>query len=470
MKTNLFRNIKLPLLGRGLGGGLLLLCVPVLLFAQGNGVKVSNLAVSTGSPTTVTFNVSWNKTGMPDVWSDTVWVFVDYNNNGVMERLPVTSATLTATSAPGVGKVVEDAGNNQGMWVVGNARTQGSFSATVKLLTTVKDVAGACAYASNYPPVGKYSSDAPILSFTGTPPYELLLAKAGSPGETEQVESGNKFLLPCDYTLTSFTDATGAPGIMGKSSTAPSVTVDFTAFDPDPSAATGTVWYLTDTRESNNIQTYKVKKMQDGRIWMVQDLKFGDRCNKDAFAGSSSNQTNSKLTSISGYIYGDCMNKWNASSTPNARGYLYDWAATIQKADAYYGSGSNVGCSGTVTGIVSPAPGACQGICPKGWHVPTGNTTGEFYALHNVSGRGCSTGSDKCWNASSDWEGVLGGYCGSGGGLTSQGSSAHYWTSTHADKNFAYRLNFSNTGVYPGTNNSSNYKNLGFTVRCVRNY
>jgi hypothetical protein len=261
MKTNLFRKnysssrwgmrimrlalLLLPLLGRGLGGG-------GVLFAQGNGVKVSNLSVGAG---TVTFNVSWNRDAMPvDVWSDTVWVFVDYNNNGKMERLPVTGATLTATSAPGMGKVVEDAGNNQGVWVVGNARSADVFSATVQLFTTVKDVSGACVYGSNYPPVMEYTS-ASEISFTGTPPYELLLAKAGSPGETEQVESGNKFLLPCDYTLTSFTDATGAPGTFH--------CIPSTAYTLVASASTfcaggaGVTFALLWTDDGNSYQLYR---------------------------------------------------------------------------------------------------------------------------------------------------------------------------------------------------------------------
>jgi uncharacterized protein (TIGR02145 family) len=184
-----------------------------MVLAAQNGVTVSGLAISAG---TVTFNVSW-QTPMPvELWSDTVWVFVDYNKNGVMERLPLLSgATLTATS-PG-GKVIEEPDNNKGVWVAGNARTSGSFSATVKLLTTVKDVGGACVYGSNYPPVGEYyppveeySSDAPVFSFTGTPMYDIQLAKPG--GGSVTVKSGDTFLLPCNYTLTSFTDATGAPG------------------------------------------------------------------------------------------------------------------------------------------------------------------------------------------------------------------------------------------------------------------
>jgi uncharacterized protein (TIGR02145 family) len=255
---------------------------------------------------------------------------------------------------------------------------------------------------------------------------------------------------------------------MGKSSTAPSVTVDFTAFDPDPGAATGTVWYLTDTRESNNIQTYKVKKMQDGHIWMVQDLKFGDKCNKDAFTGATSSDQKGNLTTISGDYFGDCMNRWDASRTPDARGYLYNWAAAVNKSGAYYTSTAYRGCSGTVTGTVSPAPSACQGICPAGWHIPTGNTDGEFYALHNASGRSCSTSSDKCWNASSDWEGVLGGACTKAGALSNPGSNAYYWSSTYGDKNFAYYLNFYSTYMTPSANAWG--KDNGYALRCVRNY
>jgi hypothetical protein len=157
---------------------LTLIGVPVLsmaLVAQ-NGVTVSNLAVSNGSPSTVTFDVRWtNDHALDFVWSDTVWVWVDYNNKGRMERLPLSAgATLTATS-PG-GKVVEAPGNDQGVWVVGNARTNSSFSATVQLVTTVTEIGGACAYASNYPPVGKYTA-ANKIAFTGTPEYKVILEK-----------------------------------------------------------------------------------------------------------------------------------------------------------------------------------------------------------------------------------------------------------------------------------------------------
>jgi hypothetical protein len=214
MKTKFFKKIvvKTRLIASlsPLPAICIMLCAPLVLPAQ-NGVTVSNLAVNAG---TVTFNVSWDKNaaGMPSVWLDSAWVFVDYNAAGTMKRLPLLpGATLTTTSAPGVGKVIQYSGNDKGVWVIGNARSAGSFSATVQLLTTVNDIGGACAYASNYPPVGEYIS-ATKISFTGTPMYEIALAHPSEGNVT--VTSGDTFLLPCASTLTSFTDATGAPGIM----------------------------------------------------------------------------------------------------------------------------------------------------------------------------------------------------------------------------------------------------------------
>jgi hypothetical protein len=206
MRTNFFRTAYcLLLLLTGTGGA---------LSAQ-NGVTISALAVTAGAPTTVTFNVGWSKQAMQDLnltlWRDSVWVFVDYNNAGTITRLPLSGATLTATSAPGVGEVVVESGNNQGVWVVGNAKTAGagSFSATVQLLTATATATGICVYASNYPPVGRYTS-ASEIAFTGTPPYDLLLDCGGNP-YTPSV--GTPYTLTAGCSLTSFTDATGAPGL-----------------------------------------------------------------------------------------------------------------------------------------------------------------------------------------------------------------------------------------------------------------
>jgi hypothetical protein len=209
MKKILFLLLLLPLLGKGLGGG--------LLFAQ--TATVSNLLVTEGTPTTVTFNVSWEQpASTATLWKDSAWVFVDYNNAGRMTRLKLSGGTLTYHTAntaqsPDAGKLIKLTGNDRGAWVTGDARTSaaGSFSATVQLLTATQNIAGACVYASGYPPVGAWVSDEKI-TFTGTPVYEVTLMHTTN-GSTVTVESDATFLLPCDYTIDSFTDKTGAPGI-----------------------------------------------------------------------------------------------------------------------------------------------------------------------------------------------------------------------------------------------------------------
>jgi uncharacterized protein (TIGR02145 family) len=438
-----------------------------MLAAQnGNGVTIANLAVRAGSPTTVTFDVSWNKTPMPTVWSDTVWVWVDYNKNGVMERLPMLSgATLTTTSAPGVGKLIAVSGNNKGVWVVGNARGTGSFSATVRLLTSIADVAGACAYASNYPPAAEYASNDKI-EFTGTSPYDIQLAKPD--GGSVTVKAGDTFLLPCNYTVTSFTDATGTPGVIDESGalpscTAPGSTVNFTEFSPCSYAVTGNYWYLTDTREAayGNTQTYKVKKMVDGHIWMVQDLKFGNKCvNKTTYTGSSGQDLTGNISALTDKTYyGDCRN-----NTVSGAGYYYDWAAAINKPGAYYQASSTVGCSGT-----GNSANACQGICPVGWHLPTGGDSGELTILANTPGFCVST--SVCWLAGSNFEGVPSGHLHYGGQqYWMDEMMLHVSTDCTGHSMWEIRLQQSTWSQRCPTQAGIVEKFQGEVVRCVKNY
>jgi hypothetical protein len=190
-----------------------MIILPAALLSQ----TVSNLAVIPGTPgsaSTVTFDVEWDKDALPALWLDSMWVFVDYNKNGKMTRLLLSGGTLTEHSATkaGTGEFIYE--NDMGAWVYGDARTNtaGSFSAKVQLFTKEKDIliAGACAYASSYPPVSNWI-DETKLGFNGTPMYEITLTDGST---TVTVEAGSTFLLPCSYTVSSFTDRTGAPGII----------------------------------------------------------------------------------------------------------------------------------------------------------------------------------------------------------------------------------------------------------------
>ncbi len=233
---------------------------------------------------------------------------------------------------------------------------------------------------------------------------------------------------------------------------APGSTASMQNFNP-MDGTTGSTWTLTDTR---NNQSYKVRLMEDGRYWMVEDLKYPTACNKTSFSGAQSK--GSIGSRVSGF-YGDCNNIRNGS-TPAARGYLYDWMFAMQDPQAFYGSGWNPGCVNNPS-----ANAACKGICPVGWHVPTGNpSTGEFTLLNNAANGG-RTNTDA--GLRSNWGWVYSGYSTDTGTLNSQGSYAYYWSSSINNTYYVHILYFHSAGVHPAT---THFKNYGATVRCVRNY
>ncbi len=233
---------------------------------------------------------------------------------------------------------------------------------------------------------------------------------------------------------------------------APGVTATMQNFNPCSNAATNSTWNLTDTRNS---VTYKVRLLADGRYWMVDDLKYPTACNKTSFSGARS--TGSLGAKVSGF-YGDCRN-----NTQSGAGYLYDWMFVMQNADAYYGGSWDPGCTAN--------PGtkaACRGICPEGWHVPTGNSsTGEFTLLNNAVNGGL-TGSPSGLLNTSTFNAVYGGYSGPFGALGHQGFYAYYWSSSYDNTLNAYTLYFYSTYVNPS---NANYNKLdGRPLRCIRNY
>jgi hypothetical protein len=144
----------------------------------------------------------------------------------------------------------------------------------------------------------------------------------------------------------------------GGAFTKPDATVNFTAFAPCTDAAVGTTWYLTDTREADNVQTYKVRKMPDGKIWMVQDIKFGNRCD-DAFAVTLYTEQTGKVTSIATH-YGDCY-----ISPYLGAGYQYDINAAVNESGWFIGLTAAPQCVNDPT---------CRGVCPVGWRVPPFST------------------------------------------------------------------------------------------------
>ncbi len=295
---------------------------------------------------------------------------------------------------------------------------------------------------------------------------------------------------------------------------------------------------LIDNRDG---KTYNVRKFADGKCWLANNLKFGgdyhywhnikgqsaDTCalrlgskwQSGGFNNLYTNQSAAKPPTNRFWqgSYGDCVYPYSSTSSSDASnkyGYLYNWMAAVQSPCGWYSQECDPDAMATNTdGKGTYGTQKIQGICPEGWHLPTGGTGGEFNILtdrvagitggsshladeSNTAG-GCYTkGNTTCgiWSDTSRNGGngsyVLtffnpgGGfnttyagrtnYIGESGatettavGLIYQGSNARYWSSTARSTTNAYGLDVYSSGVRPLGYHPGDSKYYGFSVRCV---
>jgi len=182
------------------------------------------------------------------------------------------------------------------------------------------------------------------------------------------------------------------------------------------------------------------------QCWLKENLNVGKPIN------GSSNQTNNGI--IEKYCYND--------DTANCTTYggLYQWAEAVQ-----YKNGA------TNTNLANPPlTGNIQGICPSGWHLPTG---AEFVALSTqVSGNGNSlkaigqgTGLGAGTNTSG-FSALLGGICFYNIDFMSLGETSGFWGFQESDWGYGYIMRLDNnvSNVYDETA----FKIDGQSVRCVK--
>ena len=192
---------------------------------------------------------------------------------------------------------------------------------------------------------------------------------------------------------------------------------------------------LTDTRDNN---TYTVSKLADGRCWMTQNLRIAGR----TITPADSNVTSSyaiPASSDSGY---SGANDHTASVYVNSDGGFYTWAA------ATAGTGNAT--------ISTDGQNAPASICPKGWRLPTGGSTGEFRALYNNynSVYAMTHGPAKFTLSGFKHPIML------MGGI---GQYGYYWSSTATSDIGAYFMGLSNTVSPDGAIN----RYTGYSVRCI---
>jgi len=222
---------------------------------------------------------------------------------------------------------------------------------------------------------------------------------------------------------------------------------------------------FTDSRDG---QTYEWVKIGD-QVWMAENLAYLPSVN--SVEDGSENNSSEKYYYVYGY---DGTNVSEAKATENydTYGVLYNWNAVMDGASS---SSSN--------------PSDVQGVCPDGWHVPSDEEWKELEMqlgmsqseADNTSGRGTNEGSKLAGNASlwndgdlennsafgsSGFTALPGGLRGHNGNFGSIGLSGYWWSSAeHSSSSAWYRhLSYGYSNVY----RFNNYKDNGFSVRCVR--
>lgn len=255
---------------------------------------------------------------------------------------------------------------------------------------------------------------------------------------------------------------------------------------------------LIDSRDG---KYYWVAKLADGNCWMTQNLDF-DLSTSQALTSSTSDVSASWTPTIStsstpynstsntglysydaGLFvrlnvgnYGTCNDvqslascaagEWQNVSTLEPMEQVRSDGVVVEdgKYDAHYLIGNyyqwNTATAGK--GSTNTNLDASWSICPKGWHLPTGNNSnaGSFGALIDASGV------DKLSIMKAPLYFVPGGLVYSGA-LWFVGSGGRYWSSTaYSSTDSAYYLLFTTADLNP-TNYDSRHG--GFSVRCVAN-
>jgi uncharacterized protein (TIGR02145 family) len=282
---------------------------------------------------------------------------------------------------------------------------------------------------------------------------------------------------------------------------------------------TTTNWnpYTRVVRDTRDGKSYRVRKMPDGRCWMIDNLalstkttisandtdiasdagpdfitKWNSLNNNGQPVQNAPTHNNGVCTSHSsvppadgtgylscdgrsdsgsndGYIaysdpslpsnslYENCT-KMNGIS-PNSLtgcGYLYNWYTATAGSGNYQKVNTNVDSS----------------ICPKGWHLPKGEaipSQNEFAILNNAMATGSTTPSTTDspltrpnWRDKGPFEGSLAGWHSSN--PTGTGNSGFYWSSAGTSNDKAQSVQFLYRQVDP---KKETLRRTGISIRCV---
>ncbi len=248
----------------------------------------------------------------------------------------------------------------------------------------------------------------------------------------------------------------------------------YTMQNLDPEVCIEEPTIVTDSRDG---QSYAIARLEDGKCWMLQNLKLGKTEDNIVLTSADSN------VDANGFIL--------SSNEAGAEGKFPGTARTddsvvggtvwVRDRSEYYCT-NDYGCyynwytatAGTGKGEGSAATGdgvtVSSSICPKGWNLPTGGTNGEFQTLATkYSSSSAALLVDNPTTAKENINGskapgllLSGNYY--GGGARNLGANGYYWSRTSYSIGHGHNLNINTSRVDPLSHDN---KYVGFAVRCL---
>lgn len=210
---------------------------------------------------------------------------------------------------------------------------------------------------------------------------------------------------------------------------------------------------LYDERDKKTYKTVVI----GSQTWMARNLNYRYKLSED------------EIDSLS-FCYD------NNPANCNSYGRLYTWAAAMDSAGKI--STNAIGCGfGKACSPTYPV----RGVCPEGWHLPTKaefdtllasrydiqlvlKSTSGWNDFNNRSGNGTDAYSFSAYPAGYRDLGIYDNkhY----NDYYQVGNHAYFWSSTEEDGEKAYHMSLNNVNVE--SNQVSDYKVKGFSVRCVK--
>ena len=257
------------------------------------------------------------------------------------------------------------------------------------------------------------------------------------------------------------------------------------------SMTTNTAYQLGDMRDGT---IYNIARLADNKIWLLDNLAL-DLTNSTVLEQMSYVDTNASSTSLyylkngggttsdkfatagviswaSSYSYSAPLVNMNSKNTipsnaptngkgNNKVGGYYNYCA-VSAGSYCYGNGTDIGTS---------SGNATEDICPAGWRLPIGNTTGEYQALATAvigdlpSGSAYYTDATKINTFRTVLSLPLSGVVRDTALTGSQGSGGWFWSSSRRSHQYMFALYTNGTNDLHTDNTNSRY--LGASIRCI---